>query len=114
VTASTGDKIDLPPITRPNGKTYRPRRIVARPWENDDAQDNRCGAVVLGTHDIDLARPLAQRECTYRFGMAYAIKPDVDWFRDGFVYSERAWIRDEVRGSAGVMFTASDDPEETR
>jgi hypothetical protein len=80
---------ELPAVTRPNGKQYRPRKVVAWRWENDDASPvlEGCGAVVLGTHD-----------------------PEVNWFRLGYQGGELAWVRDAVKGRAGVMFTA-DYPE---
>jgi hypothetical protein len=111
VTASTPER--LPVITRPNGKPYQPRAVKAHAWGNDDAWESRSGAVVLGTHDVDRARLLAEEACNAWYGTAYAVKPEVDWFRSGFSNGERAWIRDDVRGAAGVMFTAADDPEET-
>lgn len=111
MTASTEPaKIDLPPVTRPNGKTYRPRQIVAHGWDNDDYGDG-CGAIILGTHDVARARRLAESACSDWHGSRYAISPVVGWFRDGFRDGRRSWITDEVRGAAGVMFTASDEPE---
>lgn len=97
----------LPPITRPNGKVYRPREVVTCRWENDGWDDERCGAVVLGTHDVEYAQNEADRAVKYWFdGDLVAAEPEVGWFRDGYHQSERTWIRDEVKGRAGVMFTA--------
>lgn len=111
MTASTPER--LPVITRPNGKPYQPRKVVAHSWDNQDYQTGDCGAVVLGTHDVDRARALAEPACRDWFGTQYAICPEVGWFVNGFQGGRRMWIRDEVRGAAGVMFAAADDPEET-
>lgn len=98
----------LPVIMRPNGKPYRPRGIRTAHWDNEDT----CGVIILGTHDIEMALPLAAGGCQYYFGSQYAIKPEVAWFRQGMERGDPVWFRDEKRGRAGVMFTASDDPEE--
>jgi len=102
----------LPPITRPNGKVYRPRKLTAGAWENDDYRDDWAGCFVFGTHDIDLARPLAEEECRFAFGVQHVIKPELVWIRDGFESGERRWVYDEVRGRAAVRFVASDDPDD--
>jgi len=102
----------LEPITRPNGKTYRPRKVVAHRWENDDDWYEGCGVLVLGTHDIERARKLATECCEYWFSMPYAVKPQPGWYRLGYAGAstgDPTWLHDEVRGRAGVMFTASDD-----
>lgn len=101
-------KLELLPIMRPNGKVYRPRKIRTESWDNEEDT----GVIVLGTHDVERAHLLAVEGCRYFFGCQYAINPDVDWFRQGYQYGDPMWFRDDVRGSAGVMFTASDDPEE--
>lgn len=92
-----------PTITRPDGRTYRPRRreLRVKAWESDDEQ----GVIVLGTLDADAARPSAQDWCDYWFGEGAAAHPDPDWWRDGYQRSERTWVRDERRGTPGVMFT---------
>lgn len=99
-------------ITRPNGKPYRPRKIVVEPWE--DHWDDRSGAVVFGTHDVEAARVIAAEEITSRWGMPYAVDARVGWWRSGYEGSqgELSWVYDEVRGRAGVFFTASEAPEE--
>ena len=98
-----------PPIERPNGKLYRPFKVVAHAWENDDGQGS--GAVVLGTQDIERARALATEAVQLWFdGDFVAVHPIVGWFRLGWNYGELTWIRDPVRGRAGVQFDA-DYPE---
>lgn len=96
-----------PPVERPNGKLYRPRLIRTECWDNEDDR----GVIILGTHDIEQAHALAVEGCRYFHGCQYAINPDVDWFRQAFQHGDPVWIRDGVRGAAGVKFTASDDPE---
>lgn len=103
----------LPPIERPNGKMYQPRKLIAVSWSNDgDPLEDWAGCIVLGTHDVDVARLLAERACGYFHGTRYAVKPSRVWVRDGFENGERIWVYDEVRGRAGVRWVASDDPEE--
>jgi hypothetical protein len=104
---------DLPSIVRPNGKTYQPRKVIAHRWENDDDWYEGCGVVVLGTHDIDRAHKLATECCEYWFSMPHANNPEVGWFRLGYAgvsTGDPTWLHDDVRGRAGVMFTASEDP----
>lgn len=99
-------------IIRPNGKPYRPRKIVVEPW--DDHWDHRCGAAVFGTHDVEAARAIAAEEIAARWAMPYAIDARVGWWRSGYegTRGEPSWVYDEVHGRAAVFFTASDDPEE--
>jgi hypothetical protein len=100
-------------IVRPNGKPYRPRKIVTHPWENQDGDGDR-GVVVLGTHDVEEARVLAAEACSHWFGSSYAIEAAPGWYRLGYTgyRGELSWTYDPERGRAGVFFTASDDPEE--
>lgn len=102
---------DLPPITRPDGRVYRPKKVVAHAW-GEYGYDLERGAVVLGTHDVERARALAASACASWYGLEHAVRPEVDWFRDGYENGRRAWVRDEVRGRAGVWFVASDEPDE--
>ncbi|MCX5066747.1 hypothetical protein OOJ91_12910 [Micromonospora lupini] len=95
-------------IARPNGKAYRPRKagLRARPWEDDSG----CGVVVFGTLDPDRARRFAGEMCAYWYDLPAVVNPQPGWYRDGFRYGERAWVRDEKRGAPGVMFAAEDGP----
>lgn len=104
---------ELEPVTRPNGKTYRPHKIVTWRWENDD--DESCGVLVLGMHDVDKARSEADKAIKYWFDTdLIATKPDAGWFRSGYHNGEPTWLRDPVKGRAGVMFTADYPEESTR
>ena len=102
-------------LVRPNGRIYRPRKVVGYAWENPDdlSSDFISGVIVLGTHDVERARTLACSLGRYWFGLDHAIRPHVGWFRDGFEYGVRCWVDDPVTGRAGVMFTASEYPDET-
>ncbi|HEV2779093.1 MAG TPA: hypothetical protein VGX25_06780 [Actinophytocola sp.] len=104
----------LEPITRPNGKVYRPRKVDVYPVDGDGWSEwDQPGVVVLGTHDIERARPLALRAVDFFHGVQYAVKPRTGWWRLGYQAGELRWIHDDVHGRAGVMFDGSDDPEES-
>lgn len=98
----------LPAIVRPNGRIYRPRKLVTYAYEDDHAGEN--GVVVLGTHDSERARDLALSSARYWYGAECVIDPVTVWWRDGMESGERCWQHDPVRGRAGVCFTASDYP----
>lgn len=91
-------------IVRPNGQPYRPRKVVVESWENDGED---CGCIVLGTHDIERAQPLADEACEAWHGMP-ATRPELGWWRLGYQYGELRWSNDPVKGRAGVYFTADD------
>lgn len=99
---------DLPAILRPNGKVYRPRKLVAYAFEDDHAGES--GVVVLGTHDPVRAHALAERVARSWYGTEYVVEPVQVWWHDGIENGDRRWMHDPVRGRAGVCFTASDDP----
>jgi hypothetical protein len=98
----------LPVIVRPNGKVYRPRKLVAHAFEDDHAGES--GVVVLGTHDPERARELALSSARYWYGTEYIVDPVTVWWHDAMECGERRWRHDAARGRAGVCFTASDDP----
>lgn len=88
-------------ITRPNGRPYRPRRVIAQVV--GDGIDE--GVLILGTHDLARAQILADQMAEYVAGRGFvAIGPWRGWFRDGFDAGRRQWITDEERGRAGVCF----------
>jgi hypothetical protein len=93
---------DLTPVTRPNGKVYRPRKITARPVADSD--ELLCGVVVLGTHDTGRAKPLADALAHQEFAGFEATDPETGWFREGYESGQPVWIRDDVHGRAGVWF----------
>lgn len=91
------------PIQRPNGKLYRPRKIIAHAVADEDGATS--GVIVLGTHDIERARKLADECAAAWVASGYvATSPDRGWFREGFEGGELRWLRDEERGRAGVCF----------
>lgn len=103
----------LPAIMRPDGRPYRPRKIVAHSWENDTVHDWSAGAVVLGTHDVERARVLADSSIKVWFGSEFsAVEPEVGWYRLGYEYGDQVWTEDERRGRAGVWFTAKEVVDE--
>lgn len=89
-------------VTRPDGRLYRSRKVIAYPVYDDD--ELICGVVVLGTHDIERARSGADTVAAYDDSNFIAVNPVTGWWRDGFEYGRRAWIYDECHGRAGVWF----------
>lgn len=110
--SQTDVRLALPVIIRPNGKPYRPRKIVVQAWENDDTGSEwEGGAVVLGTHDVERARPLAADLIRRVFdSRLQPVRPGLRWTRLGFdgARSEMVWIEDEERGRAAVWFEAEE------
>ena len=93
----------LPPITRPDGRTYRPRKVIACAIIDED--EILSGVIVFGTHDPERAAPLAQDFVTWQLGAGYApLYSGGGWWRDGFEGGRRVWLSDDERGRAGVMF----------
>jgi hypothetical protein len=87
-------------VQRPNGKPYRPRRVIAQAVGEDNE-----GVIVLGTHDLARAQVLADRLARQIAGPEYtAADPEAGWWRDGLEGGERRWVWDEVNGRAAVLF----------
>lgn len=100
---------ELAPIERPDRRLYRPRKVAAYAWENDTVHGWSGGAVVLGTHDVEAARSLADGWIKHWFGnVLSAVEPEVGWWRLGYSYGDPTWMDDPVRGRAGVWFTAKE------
>jgi hypothetical protein len=94
---------ELVPVTRPDGRVYRPRKIVACAVADED--DILSGVVVLGTHDLSRAQVLADQYAAWQLGSGYtAVDPETGWWRDGIEAGRRWWVRDPVRGRAGIMY----------
>jgi hypothetical protein len=94
----------LPPITRPDGRLYRPRKVVA--CAVNDGDDLIGGVVVFGTHDVERAARLAQDFTDWQIGRGYApAVPLTVWWRDAMCSGQRTFEYDEKRGRAGVYFT---------
>lgn len=99
------------PITRPNGKVYRPRKLVAHAWEDPwDYTGAQSGVVVLGSNDVARVSEFAVEMCNYWFLGYYAVNPRTGWYRLGYQSGELRWLIDEECGRAGVFFDAADDP----
>lgn len=91
------------PVTRPNGKLYRPRKVTGHAVANED--DEVTAIIVLGTHDITRAQALAnQCAAAWVDGGYVAVDPITGWFRNGYEYGCRAWVDDPGHGRAGVWF----------
>ena len=90
-------------ITRPNGKTYRPRKLTANAVTDDD--DLLSGVLVLGTHEPGRAQPLADDYAVWQLGPdSRAVNPVTGWWRNGYSSGRLCWISDEEHGRAGVWF----------
>lgn len=95
------------PVTRPNGKVYQPLKVNGHAVA--DEHDDVIAVLVLGTHDIERARPLAEACVRLWAGGGYeAVCPSTGWWRDGMQYGQRWWMDDEVRGRAGVRFEVAE------
>ena len=94
-------------IVRPDGRIYRPRnpRLRIRAW----GSDHPCGVIVFGTLDPDEALPHARAACRYWYEGDTVRNPRPGWYRDGFHWGERQWVRDERRGAPGVSFLYDPD-----
>jgi hypothetical protein len=90
-------------IMRPNGKPFRPRKVVAEAVAGE--YEVVAGVIVFGTHDAVAAQPLADQCAVREAGSGYAATdPSPVWWRDGFESGNRKWIYDEKHGRAGVWF----------
>jgi hypothetical protein len=95
----------LPPIERPNGKIYRPRKIRAIYCENPYGRRN--DVFVLGTHDLIGALEAAAGEVRYRLGGPYFLIDavgELGWWREMLHSGERVVVSDDVRGAAGIRY----------
>ncbi len=103
-------------VTRPNGKVYRPRKLGLRyvAWTNDPEPGR--GVIVLGLLDDRYpVREHAAGLAAYWFdeprGHYDLTNPQPGWWRDAYDRrGERAWIRDDVRGAPGIMYTWTERP----
>lgn len=93
----------LEPVTRPDGRLYRPRKIMGYPVA--DADDFVAGIMILGTHDAARAQPLADYcAALWTDWGSVAADPETGWWREGYENGQLRWVRDETRGRAGVWF----------
>lgn len=91
-----------PPVTRPNGKVYRPRKPPRAVEVDNDAGWNEPSTLiyVLGTHDIERAFALAQR--MHRGADKDTAK--LSWARLTMRRGEGFWEYDDICGAATVIF----------
>jgi hypothetical protein len=93
----------LEPVMRPNGKPYRPRKVIAYGVADEDGVTS--GVMVLGTHDVERAQKLADECAAAWVESGYvAVTPERGWYREGFESGELRWLSDKERGRAGVHF----------
>lgn len=93
----------LPPVMRPYGGFYRPRRLASA--RVDDEAGDLAGVLVFGTHNPKIAQPLADNLVKGDAGSGYrALGPAPGWWRDGFQGGRRCWVWDEETGRAAVLF----------
>lgn len=93
----------LAPITRPDGRVYRPRKLSVSSVCNSDEEVE--AVVVFGTHDHQAVQALAEREARSLVDSGTtAVFDQIVWWRDGFSGGRRAYVTDEVRGRAGCLF----------
>jgi len=93
----------LPAIQRPDGRLYRPRKVVAHSFSDD--LDFISGVIVTGTHDRDRALKVAQELIDVHLGTGYRpVWSGNGWWRDGMENGQRCWVADDERGQAGVLF----------
>jgi hypothetical protein len=100
-------KAALSPVRRPDGRLYRPRKLSAEGVEEDGILS---GVLVFGTHDPEIARPLADELAAQQAGRSYrALDPVSGWWRGGIAGGERCWVGDEKSGRAAVLFQRIDE-----
>lgn len=85
------------PVQRPDGRIYRPRKIVG--YLLDD-EFEVTGVLVTGTHDEQRAYRLARSILEDEIGPGVEpALPAVGWWRSGYENGRPTWITDDVRGA---------------
>lgn len=93
---------ELVAVKRPNGKLYRPRKIVAFIF---DADPDYPRVLVLGTHDVVRAARLAKKTVVRDYDSGCEpVKPVRGWWRSGIRNHVEWFEQDERHGRAGVSF----------
>lgn len=93
----------LTPVTRPDGRLYRPRKLRAFLLNEDDLYQD-VQVLVLGTHDIAVARAVAAVAVRHWDSGYLPCNPVTGWWRQG-MRDHADWFEpDERRGRAGVLF----------
>lgn len=94
---------ELVPVTRPDGRVYRPRKAPrAVEVDNPDGQGNEPGSYiyVLGTHDVARAYELASA----RWRGVEGLTAEQTWLRLMMRDGDQVFDHDPVRGAAAVIF----------
>lgn len=90
-------------VTRPDGRIYKSRKVIAHIVGDEDEIPSM--VLVLGTHDIVRAQPLADHVARmYTEPGCVAAKPETGWWRESIRDGRPWWVDDDRRGRAGVMF----------
>lgn len=88
-------------VIRPNLKIYRPRKPPRAILVGDDFD---C-VLVLGTHDMTVAKEAARKLLATELGSDFtACDAEKGWFEEKYRWGEKAWVYNDERGQAGVMF----------
>jgi len=106
----------IPPIERPNGKRYQPRKIQTLTTGNEDEVT---GIVVFGTHDVRFAENEAhQHAATYATANGFKLVIDgpgqKDWLGTQIAGSDDegrplvVFVKDEIKGRACIYFRAEE------
>lgn len=94
----------LTPVTRPDGRVYRPRKPPrVQRIDNDDffrESGPDFWVYVLGTHDFEQAFELASKAWS---GLDWD-SGERAWLRLGYQDGEPAYVYDPVRGAPTVIF----------
>ncbi|QYN17539.1 hypothetical protein [Amycolatopsis sp. DSM 110486] len=101
----------LPPRVPSADTAYVDDGLIASRWDNEDLLDAGRGAIVMGTHDVEQARHLANQAICAWFGSDLAARrPERGWWLFGECSGVLAWLNDPEKGREGVLFTA--EPKE--
>lgn len=103
---------DLVPVTRPDGRVYKPRK-APKAWfvEDPDARPDEPDAYVyvLGTHDIDRAYRLAEELARWQGVALDRSTAEQTWIRQTIRDGNPYFDIDRVKGAAAVSFDVVDD-----
>lgn len=99
----------FPPIKRPDGSLYRPRKLSAVPLGD---QDECTGIVVFGTQDVDVARGCAETKLTELSDEFYSGRVKYRIESEG----ERVWLTQRFTGfdDRTPLYVYNKDPEHGR
>jgi hypothetical protein len=91
-------------VTRPNGRIYRPRK-PPRGLPVVNYRDDVEWIYIIGTHDVERARSLAEQIATrdgYELDSTRA--PERSWQRLAMRNGDQMYVPDEVHGAPTIIF----------